>query len=182
MIHKILTSAQLLLALLLASLLTLMPALPASAASYTTIAGDTSEFNSEQPQQNTVLIFWASWCGYCMQEIPHLKELSNEFSELRWLGINVNKEPADGLEIEQKRELPWVSLADPDLQIADQFSVRGTPGLLIINQSGDVVSVAVVLMINSARLFPGLRQTKLNGNPDNEKYIPADIYFLFTSD
>ena len=139
MIHKILTSAQLLLALLLASLLTLMPALPASAASYTTIAGDTSEFNSEQPQQNTVLIFWASWCGYCMQEIPHLKELSNEFSELRWLGINVNKEPADGLEIEQKRELPWVSLADPDLQIADQFSVRGTTGLLIINQSGDVV-------------------------------------------
>jgi peroxiredoxin len=36
---------------------------------------------SEYRGRNVMLVFWATWCGPCIREIPHLIELRNTFSE-----------------------------------------------------------------------------------------------------
>lgn len=106
---------------------------------YTSINGDTLEVDFNAPKKPTVLIVWASWCGYCMAETPHLKEEFSTYSNLHWLGLNVNKDPADGVQVETEKSLPWRSISDPDLVIGDQFKVRGTPTLLVLNTQGHVV-------------------------------------------
>jgi len=105
---------------------------------YKTIAAEKITFDKNSPEESTVLIFWASWCGYCMKEIPHLKALKNEFPQLRFIGVNVNKESADGLQVEQDKQLSWPSIADPDLRVADEFGIRGTPGLVVISTGGEI--------------------------------------------
>ncbi|MEK9712974.1 MAG: TlpA disulfide reductase family protein [Thalassolituus sp.] len=109
------------------------------AGEYRTIAEQNITFDKSSPKAPTVLIFWASWCGYCMKEIPHLKALKEEFPQLRWIGVNVNKESADGLLVEQNKQLSWPSIADPDLKIADEFGIRGTPGLVVISTEGEIL-------------------------------------------
>lgn len=109
------------------------------AAKYATINGDTLEVDFNTPEKPTVLIVWASWCGYCMAEIPHLKEELSAHPNLNWLGLNVNKDPSDGLRVETEKSLPWRSISDPDLVIGDQFKVRGTPTLLVLNTQGHVI-------------------------------------------
>ena len=117
-------------------LTTLLLASSSWAQTFTDLQGKPLTFDPASPQQPSVLIFWASWCGYCMKEIPHLKALQSEYPALRWLGVNVNKEPADGLLTEQQRQLTWPSITDPELQLADQFGIRATPGLIVLDANG----------------------------------------------
>ena len=109
------------------------------AGNYTTLNNETYNIDFNQPEKPVVLIVWASWCGYCMEEIPHLKEELKDHPEFTWLGLNVNKNPEDGRLVELERALPWLSLSDPDLVIGDQFKVRGTPTLIVLNSKGDAV-------------------------------------------
>lgn len=109
------------------------------AGNYTTLNNETYNIDFNQPEKPVVLIVWASWCGYCMEEIPHLKEELKDHPEFTWLGLNVNKNPEDGRQVELERALPWLSLSDPDLVIGDQFKVRGTPTLIVLNSKGDAI-------------------------------------------
>lgn len=109
------------------------------AGNYTTLNNDSYSIDFNQPGKPIVLIVWASWCGYCMEEIPHLKKELKDHPEFTWLGLNVNKNPEDGRQVEVERALPWPSLSDPDLIIGDQFKVRGTPTLIVLNNKGDAV-------------------------------------------
>ena len=105
-----------------------------------TLSGSTFSFSSQSPKKATLLVFWASWCVYCLAEIPKLKTLHTRFdSTLQILGVNVNKRAADGLKTAQQYQLPYPSLADPGLQIADQFNVKGTPVLIVIDKQGQMI-------------------------------------------
>jgi thiol-disulfide isomerase/thioredoxin len=124
---------------ILTIVLTLFLSSLSNATEYASIHGDAINIDFDSLTKPTVLIVWASWCGYCMAEIPHLKEEYASHQNLQWLGLNVNKAPADGLEVEIKKSLPWRSISDPDLIVGDRFNVRGTPTLLVLNTQGQVV-------------------------------------------
>lgn len=106
---------------------------------FTLLNGGSLAFAPEHPGQPTVLIFWASWCGYCMKEIPHLKEAQARYPGLRWLGVNVNKVAEDGSRTVTERGITWPSIADPDLTLTDRFGIRGTPGLIVLASDGETL-------------------------------------------
>ena len=128
-----------LISLFLSAFSALLFSIASFAGNYTTLNNDTYSIDFNQPEKPVVLIVWASWCGYCMEEIPHLKKELKDHPEFTWLGLNVNKNPKDGRQVEVDRALPWPSLSDPDLIIGDQFKVRGTPTLIVLNSKGDAV-------------------------------------------
>ena len=111
----------------------------AHATTYQSIAGEEISIDFNQVDKPTLLIFWASWCPTCMKEIPHLKELHEQYPNVEFLGVNLNKHSEDGLRVQKKRELPWESIADPSLAVAAQFGVRGTPGLFLVAPEGKLL-------------------------------------------
>lgn len=102
------------------------------------IDGSVQEVNLEAPGAPTLAVFWASWCGSCLSEIPHIKALHKQYPGLQIVGVNVNQESEDGLAIQKKYQLPYSSIADPELELADKYKVRGTPGLLLLTEDGRV--------------------------------------------
>lgn len=102
---------------------------------------DGSEFNIDfkKPNKTTVLVFWASWCSYCIAQEEKTKKLIDEISEVNVVGINVDLKSADGLKHQFEHNLNYFSISDPELEIADQFGVRGTPNFVLLSADGQVL-------------------------------------------
>jgi len=86
-----------------------------------------------------VLNFYASWCGPCNQEFPHLKELYAKYgSDLAVIGFD--KEPDEQVEREHARKqgLPWPIVLRSD-KVNEALLVRAFPTNYYLDRQGLIV-------------------------------------------
>jgi len=86
-----------------------------------------------------VVTFWASWCGYCLKEMPILEGLQRAVGRDRMevVAINLKEPPRTYRSI--MRQLKGVGLTmthDRDGSIADAFGVEAVPRLFMIDKGG----------------------------------------------
>jgi peroxiredoxin len=94
-----------------------------------------------------IVNFWATWCGPCLQELPHLDKLGKELQAdgLIILAISTDA-PQTIAQVRSvaKRER-WSAmdvLLDPDGKVFASLNPRGTnPFTLIIDRSGKIAEV-----------------------------------------
>ncbi|MFT7561045.1 MAG: thiol-disulfide isomerase/thioredoxin [Flavobacteriales bacterium] len=106
---------------------------------YTTIDNKTLNVNLDAPEQATLLIIWASWCPTCRAEIPELKALHKATKGVQFIGVNINKDPADGLHVQDVRDLTYQSISNPNRSFLGRYGLRGTPGFVLIHANGTVL-------------------------------------------
>jgi thiol-disulfide isomerase/thioredoxin len=89
-----------------------------------------------------VLVFWASWCGPCMAQVPHERELVERFRGRPFALIGVNGDgdkPAPVRAVEQNR-ITWRSFWNGpdhrDSPILKAYNVRGWPTVYVIDPGG----------------------------------------------
>ena len=113
-----------------------------SAASITlkNAAGNEVTLPSKQPGVD-IYLFWASWCPYCKALMPYVGEIQKDYGEekINILAIDVfedgEMDPAAYIE---ELGFPMIAVANGD-PIAEIYSVRGTPGLMILDGRGNLV-------------------------------------------
>ncbi|QJB32981.1 redoxin domain-containing protein [Chitinophaga oryzae] len=56
-----------------------------------------------------LLVFWASWCGPCREEIPELKKIHARFSGkgIHMISISIDKNQADWMKAVRQEAMPW---------------------------------------------------------------------------
>lgn len=86
-----------------------------------------------------VVTFWASWCGYCLKEMPILEGLQRAVGRDRMevVAVNLKEPPRTYRAI--LRQLKGVGLTmthDKDGRIAEAFGVEAVPRLFMIDKSG----------------------------------------------
>lgn len=55
-----------------------------------------SKFSEFGPKGVYVVEFWATWCGPCLQSIPHITELAKKNPNVTFLGVSIWEDDKDG--------------------------------------------------------------------------------------
>jgi thiol-disulfide isomerase/thioredoxin len=90
-----------------------------------------------------VVSFWATWCGYCMKELPILEGMQKVAGRDNLEVIAVNTEDGDTFRRVSRKLKDWtMGLAfDPGKVGAKAYGVSGIPHLVIIGRDGHIVQV-----------------------------------------
>lgn len=85
----------------------------------------------------TVLVFWASWCGPCRAEIPHVNEVTEAYGEtVNVMGINLGEDPTTAKSVAGSMKYP--SLLDPQSSIGASYRVSSIPLVVILDGEGRI--------------------------------------------
>jgi peroxiredoxin len=87
------------------------------------------------------LNFWATWCAPCVQEMPTMEKLHQEFAGdgLVVLAVNYRESAEQVNGFLTRHKLSFPSVLDPDAKVAELYQVWGLPATFIINRRLEIV-------------------------------------------
>ena len=88
-----------------------------------------------------LLIFSATWCTYCIAEIPHFKSLHASYAKqgLEIVNIDIQESKEKVAKFTAKQELPYRTLLDEDGTVSGVYEVRGVPTMVLVDKNGMIV-------------------------------------------
>lgn len=91
---------------------------------------------------NIVLLnFWASWCGPCRIEMPHLEKLHRELKNKGLVVLGINDEsPEIARQFIKTNGYTFTTLVDEGREVAGNYQVRAIPQVFIIDKNGRVAT------------------------------------------
>ena len=95
---------------------------------------------AEQRGRVVMVNFWATWCGPCRQEMPHLNRLYEKYraSGFVLLGVNVDDDTRNAAELANKLGLKFPVLLDTDKGVSKLYDLGSMPATVLIDRDGKV--------------------------------------------
>ena len=95
-----------------------------------------------QEQRGRVVLvnFWATWCGPCRQEMPHLSKLYDKYrsSGFVLLGVNVDDDTKNAVDLAGKLGLKFPVSLDSDKKVSRLYDLSAMPSTVLIDREGKV--------------------------------------------
>ncbi len=115
---------------------------------YTDFAGETVDGKSIDlsslfvPGHYTLVDFWASWCPYCIKELPDLMSLYADYHDKGFdiVGVAVRDKTADTEAIVKKRDIKWNVLYNTQRIPYGIYGFSGIPHHMLIGPDGVIIS------------------------------------------
>lgn len=96
-----------------------------------------SDFRGKQP---VMIIFGATWCTYCRDEIPRFKSIHAAYAkqglEIVYIDIQESKEKV--AKFAARYQLPYRVLLDEDGTVAGIYGIRGVPSVVLVDTGGNI--------------------------------------------
>jgi thiol-disulfide isomerase/thioredoxin len=106
---------------------------------FTVTALDGSKFSLDAMGGRVVLIdFWATWCGPCNEELPHMKKIAKEFAgqPLVIISVSWDSDEQKWHDFINKNEMTWVQYRDADHHLSNLFGINAIPHYFTIDSDG----------------------------------------------
>lgn len=124
-----------------------------------TVGSIIKDFNAQDLEGNTIQLadvlkknkytlveFWASWCGPCREEIPHMKRAYEEFKDKGFeiLSFTLDHEKNRWEKASTEEKIPWINIGDLQAfksPVVNLFGINGVPANYLVDQTGKIVAV-----------------------------------------
>jgi peroxiredoxin len=91
-----------------------------------------------------LLEFWASWCGPCRADIPHLKDLYELYypAGFEVVSISLDEDKEEWTKAMEQEQMPWAQLHDDQPfqdGVAAMYGISGIPACMLVDPDGTIV-------------------------------------------
>lgn len=94
-----------------------------------------------------LVVFWASWCGPCMQEAPNIKSVFEKYKKhgLQVVGINKDGSAAAMERVVAGMEMSWPQHQDKDDSLSLKLAAPTLPTIYLIDSKGKLAGTGMDL-------------------------------------
>ena len=103
------------------------------------LQGEKIELAQVVKEKPVLLVFWATWCPTCLEEIPTLNEWTKKIPQLQILGINVQESLEQIKPFASKRGMNYAVLLDREADVAEQYGLIGIPAAIMVAKGGRII-------------------------------------------
>ena len=117
-----------------------------------------------EPGQIYVIEFWATWCGPCIEAMPHVSALQKQYPKVTFIGVNVweNEESAAeelvkkmGAKLQYRIALDDVSDANANTGVMSKTwlnaaEINGIPTAIVVDGKGKIADITHPLALDES--------------------------------
>ncbi len=105
---------------------------------------------SKYQDKVVLVVFWATWCGPCRAETPHIKKLYEGYHDrgLEVIGISLDQQVEEVQQYVREVAIPWTILfsgqvggADGGDPMAIKYGIIGIPAMMLVGKDGNVAAL-----------------------------------------
>ena len=91
-----------------------------------------------------LLDFWATWCGPCRAEVPHLRSAYEKYRDegFEIISISLDRSVIDLKTYIVQEKMDWAHVLDKSRALAKRYDVSGIPSLFLLDRDGKVVATS----------------------------------------
>lgn len=107
---------------------------------FTLASKEGSNMRLQEQLGNVVLVnFWASWCGPCREELPHLEQIQQKYADLGFtiMAVNVDTDRAKADILLKDIPVTFPVLYDTDAKVSKLYDVQAMPTTVLIDRDGN---------------------------------------------
>lgn len=121
------------------------------------IHGNDISLEEISKNNNIILVdFWASWCGPCRFQNPHLKKLYQKYHDKGFTIIGVSEDRYRDMDkwkkAVEKDGLPWHQVIDDNKRVAKMFGVSAVPHTFLLDKKRGVILDKVTSFVVEEKL------------------------------
>jgi outer membrane lipoprotein-sorting protein/peroxiredoxin len=114
-----------------------------------------------------LLDFWATWCGPCLVELPHIQAAYRKYHEQGFdvLGVSLDQQKGKLSKFIEQKKMPWTQLFDGqmwDSAMLTNYNIQGIPFAVLIDREGKIAAINPKSLLLDAAIEKALQQ---NANP-----------------
>jgi thiol-disulfide isomerase/thioredoxin len=88
----------------------------------------------------TVVNFWATWCAFCVEEMPAFQAVSAALGDqVRFVGVDREDRVKEALELARRTGVTYDLVEDPDGAFFRAVGGRGMPTTLFVDADGAIL-------------------------------------------
>lgn len=107
--------------------------------------------------QAVLLNFWATWCGYCLEEMPLISEYAQRYTNrMVVLAVSEGESAQVVQEFTDAHPFPFIFVLDPSYRLNSPYRLEGYPTTYFIDAAG-IVRYEVIGSMDRSEIEAGLR-------------------------